>query len=109
MYRQNHFKIVVNNKTVLQLILHQLSINPDIFHVIDNCADIFYIKHLDKDINSRHLEKVPFTMHTTKNCSLELRFLFLFPKHFLTQTKTQFTNPLALLSPFSGKGGQHEH
>ena len=36
---------------------------------------------------------------TIKNRSLELRFLFLFPKHFFTQAKDLFPHPLALLSP----------
>ena len=41
-----------------------------------------------------------------KDRSFELRFLFLFPKHFFTQTKTLFPHPLALLSSCGGIGGE---
>lgn len=43
---------------------------------------------------------------TIKNRSLELRFLFLFPKDALTQAKALFPQPLALLSPCGGIGGE---
>ena len=42
----------------------------------------------------------------TKNRSLELRFLFLFPKHTAIPTKKLFPQPLALLSPCGGIGGE---
>lgn len=59
MYRQDHLKTVLNNIIILRFTLHQLNINSNIFHVIDNCANIFYIKYLNKAITSRHLGQSP--------------------------------------------------
>lgn len=51
-----------------------------------------------------HIDCVKFIK--TQNRSLELRFLFLFPKHFFTQAKKLFPQPLALLSSCGGIGGE---